>query len=60
MFAVATDVDPSLRDLVDLSALGTWMDAQGKGYEAPADGVPSEHVPTRQAMAREKFAGLLA
>jgi acyl-CoA dehydrogenase len=30
-----------------------------KGYEAPADRVPSEHVPTRQAAAREKFARLL-
>ncbi len=30
-----------------------------RGYEAPADGVPSEHVPTRRAAAREKFADLL-
>ena len=30
-----------------------------RGYEAPADGVPSEHVPTRRAAARERFAGLL-
>jgi acyl-CoA dehydrogenase len=30
-----------------------------RGYEPPADGVPSEHVPTRRAAAREKFAGLL-
>lgn len=28
-------------------------------YEAPADGVPSEHVPTRRAAARERFAQLL-
>ena len=30
-----------------------------RGYEAPADGVPSEHVPTRRAAARERFAELL-
>ena len=30
-----------------------------RGYEAPADGVPSEHVPTRRAAARERFAALL-
>jgi len=30
-----------------------------RGYEAPADGVPAEHVPTRRAAAREKFADLL-
>jgi acyl-CoA dehydrogenase len=29
------------------------------GYEAPADGVPSEHLPTRRAAARERFAELL-
>ncbi|WP_320672753.1 acyl-CoA dehydrogenase family protein [Patulibacter defluvii] len=29
-------------------------------YEAPADGVPSEHMPTRRAAARERFATLLA
>ena len=29
------------------------------GYEAPADGVPSEHLPTRRAAARERFADLL-
>jgi acyl-CoA dehydrogenase len=29
------------------------------GYQAPADGVPSEHVPTRRAAARERFADLL-
>jgi acyl-CoA dehydrogenase len=28
-------------------------------YEPPADGVPTEHVPTRRAAAREKFAELL-
>jgi acyl-CoA dehydrogenase len=30
-----------------------------RGYAPPADGVPSEHVPTRRAAAREKFAHLL-
>jgi acyl-CoA dehydrogenase len=30
-----------------------------RGYEAPADGVPSEHIPTRRAAARERFADLL-
>ena len=30
-----------------------------RGYEAPADGVPSEHVPTRRDAARARFAGLL-
>ena len=30
-----------------------------RGYEPPADGVPSEHVPTRCAAAQEKFADLL-
>jgi acyl-CoA dehydrogenase len=30
-----------------------------RGYEAPADGVPSEHVPTRREAARARFAGLL-
>jgi acyl-CoA dehydrogenase len=30
-----------------------------RGYAAPADGVPSEHVPTRRAAARERFADLL-
>jgi acyl-CoA dehydrogenase len=29
------------------------------GYEAPADGVPTEHLPTRRAAARERFAELL-
>jgi acyl-CoA dehydrogenase len=28
-------------------------------YEAPADGVPSEHIPTRREAAREQFASLL-
>jgi acyl-CoA dehydrogenase len=30
-----------------------------RGYEAPADEVPTEHVPTRRDAAREKFAHLL-
>jgi acyl-CoA dehydrogenase len=30
-----------------------------RGYEAPADGVPSEHIPTRREAARERFADLL-
>src|SRR5215217_2020019 len=30
-----------------------------RGYEAPEDGVPSEHVPTRREAARERFAELL-
>ena len=30
-----------------------------RGYEAPPDGVPSQHVPTRKAAARERFADLL-
>jgi acyl-CoA dehydrogenase len=30
-----------------------------RGYEAPRDGVPSEHVPTRREAARRQFAGLL-
>jgi acyl-CoA dehydrogenase len=30
-----------------------------RGYTAPADGVPTEHVPTRKAAARERFAHLL-
>ena len=30
-----------------------------RGYEPPADGVPSEHVPTRRADARRKFAEIL-
>jgi len=30
-----------------------------RGYEAPADGVPSEHLPTRREAARRRFADLL-
>jgi acyl-CoA dehydrogenase len=30
-----------------------------RGYEPPAGGIPTEHVPTRTAAAREKFAALL-
>jgi acyl-CoA dehydrogenase len=30
-----------------------------RGYEPPADEVPSEHVPTRRQAARHKFADLL-
>jgi acyl-CoA dehydrogenase len=30
-----------------------------KGYEAPADGVPTEYVPARRERARQKFAALL-
>jgi acyl-CoA dehydrogenase len=30
-----------------------------RGYEAPEDGVPSEHVPTRREAARGRFADLL-
>jgi acyl-CoA dehydrogenase len=30
-----------------------------RGYEPPADGVPTEHVPTRRTAARERFAELL-
>ena len=30
-----------------------------RGYEAPGDGVPSEHVPTRREAARARFADLL-
>jgi acyl-CoA dehydrogenase len=30
-----------------------------RGYEAPADGVPTEHVPTRREQARRQFAELL-
>jgi acyl-CoA dehydrogenase len=29
------------------------------GYEPPADGVPTEHLPTRRDRARERFADLL-
>ena len=31
-----------------------------RGYEVPADGVPTEYVPTRRQAARERFAELLA
>ena len=30
-----------------------------RGFEPPPDDVPSEHVPTRRAAAREKFAEIL-
>jgi acyl-CoA dehydrogenase len=30
-----------------------------RGYEAPADGVPTQHVPTRREAAQRKFADLL-
>jgi acyl-CoA dehydrogenase len=30
-----------------------------RGYEAPADGVPTQHVPTRREAARRRFADLL-
>ena len=30
-----------------------------RGYEAPADGIPSEHLPTRREAARQRFAHLL-
>jgi acyl-CoA dehydrogenase len=30
-----------------------------RGYEAPADGVPTEHVPTRREEARRRFADIL-
>ncbi|MGI8414065.1 MAG: acyl-CoA dehydrogenase family protein [Solirubrobacteraceae bacterium] len=30
-----------------------------RGYQAPADGVPSEHIPTRREAARRRFAELL-
>jgi acyl-CoA dehydrogenase len=30
-----------------------------RGYEPPADGVPSEHLPSRREAARQRFAGLL-
>ena len=30
-----------------------------RGYEPPADNIPSEHVPTRREQARERFAHLL-
>jgi acyl-CoA dehydrogenase len=31
-----------------------------RAYEAPEDGIPTEHVPTRRAAARAKFADVLA
>src|SRR5947207_12425687 len=31
-----------------------------RGYEPPADNIPTEHVPTRREAARERFADLLA
>ncbi|HEX2015602.1 MAG TPA: acyl-CoA dehydrogenase family protein, partial [Solirubrobacteraceae bacterium] len=30
-----------------------------RGHQAPPDGVPSEHIPTRRTAARQKFAELL-
>jgi acyl-CoA dehydrogenase len=30
-----------------------------RGYEPPADGVPTEHIPTRRDEARRRFADLL-
>jgi acyl-CoA dehydrogenase len=30
-----------------------------RGYRPPPDGIPSEHVPTRRAAARRRFAELL-
>jgi acyl-CoA dehydrogenase len=30
-----------------------------RGYEPPADGVPTEHIPTRREAARREFAHLL-
>ena len=30
-----------------------------RGYVPPADGIPTEHVPTRRAAAREQFADVL-
>jgi acyl-CoA dehydrogenase len=30
-----------------------------RGYEAPGDGIPTEHIPTRREAARQKFAELL-
>jgi acyl-CoA dehydrogenase len=30
-----------------------------RGYEPPADGIPTEHIPTRREAARQKFAELL-
>ena len=41
------------------STARAWRGEILRGYEAPADGVPSEHVPTRREAARERFADLL-
>jgi acyl-CoA dehydrogenase len=30
-----------------------------RGYSPPPDGIPTEHVPTRRAAARERFASVL-
>jgi acyl-CoA dehydrogenase len=30
-----------------------------RGYEAPADGVPTQHLPTRREAAQRRFADLL-
>jgi acyl-CoA dehydrogenase len=30
-----------------------------RGYEAPADGVPSEYIPARREAARQQFAEVL-
>ena len=30
-----------------------------RGYDPPSDGIPTEHIPTRRAAARVKFAELL-
>ena len=30
-----------------------------RGYEVPADGIPTEHIPTRRGARRQKFAELL-
>jgi acyl-CoA dehydrogenase len=30
-----------------------------RGFEAPPDGIPTEHVPTRREAARKQFAELL-
>ena len=31
-----------------------------RGYDPPADGIPSEYIPTRREDARRRFADLLA
>ena len=43
-------------DEVDLQSVARQI---LRGYRAPADGVPTEHVPTRREAARRKFASLL-